>query len=476
MTKPEILNNQITSTKILILFSIVFFLISCSPTEKRETVQILIQNTTGNVEEVKIVSYSMLSLEQSTLAKVTLDSSGLGNVQFDLNDPLMASIIINQQWIPIYLESDYDLEVMIEDDIIYYGHGSKANNYLARAFSIQIELEEANDTNIYELDQDSFLSRLDSIKSSLAAFHQHYLDSISLPIKITTLLEKRNSISLLNIKQHYSWNYAVHNSFIVPKTLDVTDQIPNDSTLLNVEMRGYADLWHILMHLDYYIPFGKKTSEERSEKEVSELIQGAISDRDYPYYIKELLYAKNIDHWLGTNGITPTIDALYTSFKSEYPKSTLLSLVDKHYNKWLTISNGQPAPLFSGFTPNGREVSLSDLKGKVVYIDVWGTWCAPCIREIPYSKILQKEFVDNEEIVFLYVSIDKDKEAWKKKVLDDSEWEGLHIINDGSISKAYIIYGLPRYIIIDKEGKIANIDAPRPSSGDVLVEELEKLL
>ena len=70
----------------------------------------------------------------------------------------------------------------------------------------------------------------------------------------------------------------------------------------------------------------------------------------------------------------------------------------------------------------GKMVSLSDFKGKLVFIDVWATWCDPCKQEIPALKELHEEYADNDSIVFMSVSVDKeeDKEAWSKFVTDNS--------------------------------------------------------
>lgn len=114
----------------------------------------------------------------------------------------------------------------------------------------------------------------------------------------------------------------------------------------------------------------------------------------------------------------------------------------------------------------GKLVSLSDFKGKVVLVDVWATWCGPCVKEIPYLKALEKEF-HNKDVVFLSVSIDekKDEGKWKKFIVD-SELGGIQLLAGGGgtlISKAYHISGIPRFMLFDKNGKIIEIDAARPS-------------
>ena len=115
---------------------------------------------------------------------------------------------------------------------------------------------------------------------------------------------------------------------------------------------------------------------------------------------------------------------------------------------------------------DGKEVSLSDFKGKVVLIDVWATWCAPCRGEIPHLKKLEKE-MEGTDVVFLGVSLDEARN--KQKWLDFIEKEklgGIQLFANGwsKITKDYRINGIPRFIVIDRKGNVVSFDAPRPSN------------
>jgi thiol-disulfide isomerase/thioredoxin len=124
-------------------------------------------------------------------------------------------------------------------------------------------------------------------------------------------------------------------------------------------------------------------------------------------------------------------------------------------------------------------VSIKDLKGKVVYIDAWATWCAPCVEEIPASKKSQQEFAGEENIQFLNVSVDSDKSRWENFLNEDKSWGGLHIILEpekiDSFYTTYKLFGVPGFILIDQSGNIVNMKAPRPSDEKIKV-EIKKLL
>lgn len=124
------------------------------------------------------------------------------------------------------------------------------------------------------------------------------------------------------------------------------------------------------------------------------------------------------------------------------------------------IEVGEQAPEITLSKPDGSSFSLSSLKGKVVLIDFWATWCAPCVGEQPELKTLYNTFSDQvkrQEFEILGVSLDKNKESWQKaidrfginwiQVSDLKFWKS-------PVAKAYNIEELPFNVIIDGEGKI----------------------
>lgn len=127
---------------------------------------------------------------------------------------------------------------------------------------------------------------------------------------------------------------------------------------------------------------------------------------------------------------------------------------------------------------NGKKVSLSDFKGKVVYIDFWASWCGPCRQQFPYSQKLHDGLTKQQrkKIEFLYISIDAKEDAWKKSV-EQLGLEGVNVISPGNwnseVCKYFGINSIPRYMIMDKDGNIVDPNAKRPSEDSVLQQLLE---
>lgn len=161
--------------------------------------------------------------------------------------------------------------------------------------------------------------------------------------------------------------------------------------------------------------------------------------------------------------------------KAPKVKETILE-VHKMMKPKVADGNQVPADAIL-LTPDGKEIKFSDLIGKkVVYIDFWATWCAPCCAEIPYMEKLVEQFKGDDTIEFISISSDNDRAKWMKKLdRDKPEWPQ-YIFESKSGDKfmnAMGISGIPRFIIIGKDGRIFRADAPRPSSVDKITADLK---
>lgn len=128
---------------------------------------------------------------------------------------------------------------------------------------------------------------------------------------------------------------------------------------------------------------------------------------------------------------------------------------------------------------NGRGPSLDDYAGKLVYVDLWASWCAPCRREMPFIQELRERY-PAEKLAIISISIDKedDLENWRKAMNKfEMKWDNW-IIYDGfksDFAERHNLKAIPRYLLLDEEGRIMNDNAPRPSDEQLNL-LLDKLL
>lgn len=183
------------------------------------------------------------------------------------------------------------------------------------------------------------------------------------------------------------------------------------------------------------------------------------------------------------------VAALMKEYKATFPNSNFTGLLQAKLNALTTEyaenENNKNIKVFDGYE---KVTSIYDVvntfKGKTIYLDIWGTWCGPCKRELQYNPALKQHFKD-KEIVFVYLDMDEDvKDADWKKFIKVNGLTGVHLrknradiqyIWDELLAKdKQRMY--PTYFIFDKNGKLVQADAKQPSDGAELYAELEKYL
>ena len=105
-------------------------------------------------------------------------------------------------------------------------------------------------------------------------------------------------------------------------------------------------------------------------------------------------------------------------------------------------------------------------------VDFYATWCGPCKKEMPAMKALEAEYKDNKDIVFMGISVDASKniQKWKDFVIKE-QLPGVQLFAGDmagpALSKPYKITGIPRFMLVGKDGSLIYMDAPRPSSSEI---------
>ncbi len=207
------------------------------------------------------------------------------------------------------------------------------------------------------------------------------------------------------------------------------------------------------------------------------------------YLAKANLASPLCQDWLITNSIIKgfsffdfsNIEAVYLRFIPEFKTAFFKEQLSAHYQAIKTLKPGNTAPAFSLKDENGKMVALSDFKGKVVYIDFWGVYCGSCLDEIVNYAPKIYEFYKDKNVVFLNICVDVNEGQWKG-ALKKYNFHGVNLFAEGwtrhPVCKAYNVTGIPHYILINKDGSIANNNATRPSgiSGSLGDTEIDRAL
>ncbi len=238
-------------------------------------------------------------------------------------------------------------------------------------------------------------------------------------------------------------------------------------------IREYVKEDEDLADIDEYRNFMIETSHifDENGKNIRQMYPKVIAEMNYiGEHMESEKVREALIHFLaftyvegnGTDNITD-LQNLYYSYVTS-PR--LNDIFKKACAKWDKAAVGRPSPIFKGVDINGKEMSLRDFRGKYIYIDMWATWCGPCQKELPYLTKLEEKY-KGRNIVFVGLSIDQDKAKWEARVKSGAlGGTQLYIGKGTKFQSDYRISGIPRFILLDPNGRIVNPDMSRPSSED----------
>jgi peroxiredoxin len=161
---------------------------------------------------------------------------------------------------------------------------------------------------------------------------------------------------------------------------------------------------------------------------------------------------------------SPTVQELYSNMEKQKNQRTAAD----------PLGQGKMAPDFTEALANGEMMSLSDLRGQVVLLDFWASWCGPCRRENPNVVALYEKYKEKGFTV-MSVSLDKDKAKWLQAIEKDNLTWPNHVSDlkfwQSKAAKLYGVSGIPFTVLIDQEGKIIRTKLRGPQ----LEEELSRI-
>jgi thiol-disulfide isomerase/thioredoxin len=260
-------------------------------------------------------------------------------------------------------------------------------------------------------------------------------------------------------------------------------RINNDAALISTSYRDFVK-YYIIYSASKANGFNKFTDGGSSADKKSTVAKEKLSGTVYVYWLSRYI----IDECGKIGGLMAK--KLLGNLKEADEAKTSYQIAEANCNP--KNSADQTASLQGGAAPqsndadaglldiNMKPTSLSKLKGKVVYIDFWASWCGPCRGMMPFSKQLHEQLTEKQkkQITFLYISIDQDTAAWRKG-MHDLGIEGTQMISPGNWnSKAcryFQINSIPRYMIMNKQGVIVEMNAKRPSEQQEILNQLIKL-
>jgi thiol-disulfide isomerase/thioredoxin len=189
----------------------------------------------------------------------------------------------------------------------------------------------------------------------------------------------------------------------------------------------------------------------------------ALTDYLKSIYLKALIQSPS--YWSKHEQLF-TSDVLTTVLERE-KNNQYGYLLDSPLSSFYKSQNGEEAYNFSGIDIQGKRISLEEFDGKVIYMDVWATWCGPCLKHRSNVIDLAKKYQNNDDVAILMVSVDSDYDRWSSFMKDEGITPGTNLFIENGMrtdfGDNYNIKSIPRYILVGKNGKIVDSNMPEPS-------------
>ncbi|RTY81031.1 TlpA family protein disulfide reductase [Flavobacterium sp. ZB4P23] len=390
--------------------------------------------------------------------KIILKADGSFSENISIPHDGIYTLETGKNSMPIYLSKETNLMLLADDNVFntslkYKGKGSIENQYIIEKLKITSQI---SDEELYKLDEKEFLKKVNEIKTSIFALYN--------TTKFSSAYFKEKEVANINYleQKHLLFYEKYHNFYAHLKEFYVSDEFPKFDEKIDLDNDAdfiFSTEYQKLARLKFFTNIKFDGTEIDFIKAKIINIKALKSQNLKNFIIHNSIYDVNIDN--------ANYEKIYQEYLFITNDPKLKESLTAIYHNILATQPHKASPKFNYENQKGGKTSLESLKGKYVYIDVWATWCGPCLKEAPFLEKVEKQYQD-KNIVFISISVDniKDRKKWSDLV-NQKQLGGIQLLADMDFNsefiKGYGIKEIPRFILIDPNGKIENSDAPKPS-------------
>lgn len=431
---------------------------SCKENEKENVDYAVLSGKIAGGQEFTLVSQSDRSVSKTI--KLSDDGSFVDTLRVD--DGLYVLHDGNRNGVNVYITkgSEQNVTADINDfrsTVEVSGKGSEISTYYLQKSKINGEVL-ANDGSDFKLDEEAYKAKVNSLKDKVLAL----LDSST---GISKDFKDKESRDLnYNYLKQISQYEMMHSRVTQNPDFKVSEGYLAE--LDDVDYENMEDYNNSAAYKDLVVGhFSNKAMKLTDSMPRDLAFLKTFKEINDEKMRNELLY----DFSSSSIGYSSDLEEHYNTFMAASTNEEHKKIVTDSYNELKVLERGNPSPKFVDYENyNGGTSSLDDFKGKYVYIDVWATWCGPCLAEIPSLKKIEEQYRGkNIEIISISVDQPNAYDKWREMIAE-KELAGVQLLADNNFKsdfvQGYLINGIPRFILIDPEGNIVESNAPRPSN------------
>lgn len=460
--------------KVLILATIIILIYSCnnkpSGTEDSDSKNLTIIN--GKIENARDKQVILMYNLTSDTLQLNDKSEFSAKIVIGSATHIVLVNGINHARIYVNPRTNLSLTVNAEDffkTISYKGDDESVNNYLALQTKVVAEAGINSVNFLYASDIEVFENALqnfnNTLQKNLEAFENKsknkyadfiFLEKERLRITIATLLLSYYT-PLINTNQI---NIQLEEQI---DDLVATTDLNNPKMIYLYEFKPFVQNY-TAYKLNKELKADKK--EIKSANEYAGLYFEVLKEIFVEPVVLEEVYYTFLKDFISYYG-AESVSEVYSDYKDITTNKQRLTELDKIFAEYNQLAPGQVSVDWSFPDINGKTYTLSQFRGKYVYIDVWASWCGPCKKELPFLKSLKEKFA-NKNIEIIGISLDENRADWENAIKSEN-LTGIQLHAGGwenELCEFFKINGIPRFILLDKQGKIINSNADRPS-GDI---------
>jgi thiol-disulfide isomerase/thioredoxin len=458
--------------KIWVIILAAFVIAACNSkpkeqekSEDNQNLTIITGKIENNTEPFAYLTYN------SVTDTVKIDENGQFTAKIMISNPTGISFVSGRNYTRIYALPQSTVNFTANatnffNTLSFTGNEEEANNYLALQSKTMQNAGLNTENFLYAADHNVFLVSLNGLvekqKQQLDEFAtqntEKYPDFVLLETERLKMLEASLILTY--------YTPLANSDKIITEIDNRLNSLISEIDLNNPKMINVSEFKPLVQN---YIAFllNKQIKSEKIEfssaSQYAEYYFAKIDEVFIENTVREEVYYSFLKDFIAYYGAESVVE-VYSKYRDIATNKTRLSELEKIFSEYNKLAKGQPSVNWSFPDVNGKYYSLSDFKGKYVYIDVWAAWCGPCKRELPFLAELKEKF-SGKNIEIIGISVDENREDWIN-MLQSQNMKGIQLHAggwDNELCNHFKITGIPRFILLDKAGNIINANADRPS-------------